>query len=56
MIKVLADIFRVVNYSMGISAPPPDAMPAQERSFVLTWVGIIVFLIAWVAFLLYIFL
>ena len=54
MIKVLADIFRVINYSLGISAPLPDATPAQQRSFVLMWVGIIVFLIAWGAFLLYI--
>jgi len=54
MIKVLADIFRVINYSLGISAPLPDATPAQQRSFVLMWVGKIVFLIAWGAFLLYI--
>jgi len=40
MIKFLASLFRGVSYIFGVTAPPPGE---KERSFVLMWLGIIVF-------------
>ncbi|HKY04718.1 MAG TPA: hypothetical protein VJQ56_07510 [Blastocatellia bacterium] len=53
MIKLLANLFRGLHLIIGITALPPDATPAQERNFVLMWVGIIAAVIAWCAFLVY---
>jgi hypothetical protein len=50
MIKFLANVFRRLHWMMGITSPPPGH---NERSFVLMWLGIIVFCIAFCAFLFY---
>ena len=53
MIKALANLFRDLHWAIGITAPPPDATPAQELAFVLMWVGIIVFVLASCATMVY---
>lgn len=53
MIKALANLFRGVHKAAGITAPPPDASPAEERAFVGMWLLIVAVIIAWCAFLLY---
>jgi hypothetical protein len=50
LIKFLASIFRGIHFIFGISAPPPDH---DERRFVLTWLLVILFFIAFSAGLLY---
>ena len=43
MIKLLAKIFRGVNLIFGVSAPPEGQ---NERTFVLIWLGVLAFLVA----------
>jgi hypothetical protein len=50
MIRFLARVFRGLHSVMGVTAPPPDH---NERSFVLMWLGIIAFIIAFCVFLFY---
>lgn len=51
MFKVLANLFRGVHRAIGITDLPDDATPAQEKRFVLMWIGIIGFALAWIAFI-----
>lgn len=50
MIKLLAKFFRGVHLIFGVSAPPEGQ---NERTFVLIWLGILVFLVAFGAALTY---
>ena len=50
MIALLAKIFRGLHMIVGITAPSPGQ---NERSFVLMWLGIIAFIIAFCAFVFY---
>jgi hypothetical protein len=50
MIAMLAKIFRGLHMIVGITAPGPGQ---NERSFVLMWLGIIAFVIAFCAFVFY---
>lgn len=50
MIKVLAKFFRGVHLIFGVSAPPEGE---SERTFVLIWLGVVAFLVAFAAALLY---
>lgn len=50
MIKVLAKFFRGVHLIFGVSAPPEGQ---NERTFVLIWLGILSFLVAFGAALTY---
>ena len=50
MIKFLASLFRGLSLVLGITAPPPEA---DQRQFVFMWLGIVVFLLAFFAILLY---
>ena len=50
MIHFLAKIFRGFSFIFGISAPPPGE---NERTFVLTWLGILACLVAFGMILLY---
>jgi len=43
MIKLLAKFFRGVHLIFGVSAPPEGQ---NERTFVLIWLGILAFLVA----------
>lgn len=43
MIKLLARFFRGVHLIFGVSAPPEGE---NERTFVLIWLGIVAFLVA----------
>lgn len=43
MIRFLADMFRGFQLVVGITAPPPNLTPAEERNFVLMWLGVILF-------------
>jgi len=50
MIALLAKFFRGLHLIIGISAPPPGQ---NDRAYVLTWLGITLFVLAFVLFLLY---
>jgi len=41
----LAQIFNGIHWAVGITTLPASATPREERSFVLMWLGIIVFMI-----------
>lgn len=43
----LAQFFRGIHLAFGMTAPPEDISPARERTFVLTWFGIIVVTALW---------
>ena len=47
---VLAKAFNGLHWAVGITALPDNASPREERSFVLMWLGIIVFtvLVFWI--------
>jgi hypothetical protein len=47
----LARIFNVLHWGIGITALPITATSREERSFVLMWLGIIVFMIVFFAVL-----
>jgi len=53
MIHALAKLFTGIHWAIGITTLPEDASPQQERSFVLTWLGIVTFIGGWFAVLLY---
>jgi len=53
MFHKLAKIFNGLHWAMGITTLPTTATPREERSFVLMWVGIIVFMILFFAVLIY---
>jgi hypothetical protein len=40
----LAKFFNGLHWAIGITTLPANATPREERSFVLMWLGIIVFL------------
>ena len=50
MIKFLANLFRGLSYIVGITAPPPEQ---DQRRFVLMWLGIGLFVLAFAAVLFY---
>lgn len=50
MIHFLAKLFRQVHWTVGITAPKEGT---NERKFVMIWLGIIVFVLAWALFVLY---
>ena len=50
MVKLLAKFFRGLHLIFGVSAPPEGQ---NERTFVLTWLGVLVVLAGFVAFLTY---
>ena len=41
----LAKAFNGLHWMVGITTLPENASPREERSFVLMWLGIIVFLV-----------
>jgi len=45
----LAKFFNGIHWAVGITTLPPTATSRDERSFVLMWLGIIVFLIVFFA-------
>lgn len=49
----LAKFFNGVHWTVGITTLPSTATPRDERSFVLMWVGIIVFLIVFFVLMIY---
>ena len=49
----LARFFNVIHWAMGITILPATASAHEERSFVLMWVGIIVFMIVFFAGFIY---
>ena len=49
----LARFFAGIHWVVGITTLPPTATPREERSFVLLWLGIIVFLIVFLALFFY---
>lgn len=50
----LAKIFNGLHWGIGITTLPTTATPREERSFVLMWLGIIVFMIMFFAILIYV--
>lgn len=50
---VLAKGFNGLHWAIGITALPENASSSEERSFVLMWLGLIVFVVAVFAVLLY---
>lgn len=49
----LAKIFNALHWGIGITALPTTATPREERSFVLMWLGIIVFMVVFFAIFIY---
>ena len=49
----LARIFKALHWGVGITALPSTATSREERSFVLMWLGIIVFLLVFFAAFIY---
>jgi len=49
----LAKIFNGVHWGIGITTLPTTATAREERSFVLMWLGIIVFMVLFFAVFLY---
>ena len=49
----LARLFNGLHWIFGITTLPANATPRDERSFVLMWVGFIVFMIGFFAAFLY---
>ena len=49
----LAKIFNGLHWAIGITTLPTTATSREERSFVLMWLGIIVFMIVFFAVLVY---
>ncbi|HSE21159.1 MAG TPA: hypothetical protein VLB68_05855 [Pyrinomonadaceae bacterium] len=50
---ILAKGFNGLHWAIGITTLPENASASQERSFVLMWLGLIVFIIAVFAVMLY---
>ena len=53
IIHKLSKFFNGIHWAMGITILPVTANPREERSFVLMWVGIIVFMIVFFAAFIY---
>lgn len=49
----LAKIFNGIHWGVGITTLPASATSREERSFVLMWAGIIVFMIVFFAVFIY---
>jgi hypothetical protein len=49
----LAKIFNGLHWGVGITTLPTTATPREERSFVLMWLGIIVFIVVFFVVLIY---
>lgn len=49
----LAKFFNGLHWAIGMTTLPTTATPREERSFVLMWLGIIVFMIVFFAVFLY---
>jgi len=49
----LAKLFNGLHWFIGITTLPPEATPREERSFVLMWLGIIIFLVVFFAVFIY---
>lgn len=49
----LAKLFNGFHWAVGITTLPATASPREERSFVLMWLGIIVFMIVFFAVFIY---
>jgi hypothetical protein len=49
----LARIFNGLHWGVGITALPATATSREERSFVLMWLGIIVFMVVFLAAFIY---
>ena len=49
----LAKIFNGLHWGVGITTLPTTATPREERSFVLMWLGIIVFIVLFFVVLVY---
>lgn len=49
----LAKFFNGVHWAVGITTLPATATPREERSFVLMWVGMIVFVIVFLGLFFY---
>lgn len=54
IIHKLARFFNGIHWAMGITILPPTATAREERSFVLMWVGIIVFMIVFFTIFIYV--
>lgn len=50
----LAKFFNGLHWAVGITALPSTATAREERSFVLMWLGIIAFIIAFLAIFFYV--
>jgi len=49
----LARFFNGIHWAVGITTLPDTATPRDERSFVLMWVGIIVFMLVFFVVMIY---
>lgn len=49
----LAKVFNGLHWAIGMTTLPNTATPREERSFVLMWLGIIVFMILFLAGFIY---
>jgi len=49
----LAKVFNGLHWAIGITTLPATATSREERSFVLMWLGIIVFMIVFFTILIY---
>ena len=49
----LAKVFNGLHWAIGITTLPAEATPREERSFVLMWLGILVFIAVFFAFFIY---
>lgn len=49
----LAKVFNALHWGVGITTLPTTATAREERSFVLMWLGIIVFVIVFFAVFIY---
>lgn len=54
IIHKLSKFFNGIHWAMGITTLPATANAREERSFVLMWVGIIVFMIVFFAVFIYV--
>ena len=50
----LAKLFNGLHWGIGITTLPITATPREERSFVLMWLGIIMFMIVFFAVMIYV--
>ena len=47
IIHKVAKGLREFHWMIGITTLESDATPRQERSFVLMWIGLIIFIVLW---------